>query len=332
MSVLKAAFQLVSLAGGAKLSILIFHRVLPEPDPIFPDDPDARQFDRILGWIASWFNVLPLDVAVDALKRGNLPTHAMAITFDDGYADNRTVALPILERHGLSATFFIATGYLDGGRMWNDTIIEGIRGSQAKTLDLGNIQGSENGGMNLLPISTVVEKRTAIQTILGNIKHLSPEDREAASRAIATRCGTMLPDDLMMTTEQVKEMRHAGMLIGAHTVSHPILAKLGVAGARREISESKQTLERVLGEEISLFAYPNGKPDSDFQIKDSDIVRDLGFKMAVTTAWGVADKDSDMMHLPRFTPWGRTKISFGAQLLGNMVQNEKFRSSQTASS
>ncbi len=83
-------------------------------------------------------------------------------------------------------------------------------------------------------------------------------------------------------------MRRAGMLIGAHTVTHPILAKLEPSDVRKEISGSKQFLESILEEEINLFAYPNGRPDLDFQMKDAAIVKELGFKAAVTTAWGVA--------------------------------------------
>ena len=125
---LKALFHLMSPGGArARLSVLIFHRVLPEPDPLFPDEMHARRFDVLCGWLTSWFKVLPLDEAVARLKAGTLPARAVCITFDDGYADNHHVALPILRRHGLVATFFIATGFLDGGRMWNDTVIEAIR-------------------------------------------------------------------------------------------------------------------------------------------------------------------------------------------------------------
>ena len=269
MSPLRTAFQLACPSGDSKLSILIFHRVLPELDPIFPDEPDARRFDQVMGWVKTWFNVIPLDAAVDALKTRNLPARAMAITFDDGYADNRTIALPILKRHGLSATFFVATGYLDGGRMWNDTIIEAIRGSEARRLALAldNIKGFEGGRLQSLAIGSVLEKRAAIQAILGRIKYLSSSEREAASRSIAEQCDIDLPDNLMMTTQQVVEMRRAGMLIGAHTISHPILAKLEPYEVLKEISGSKQFLESILEEEINLFAYPNGRPDLDFQTK-----------------------------------------------------------------
>jgi peptidoglycan/xylan/chitin deacetylase (PgdA/CDA1 family) len=312
----------------AKLSILIFHRVLPAPDPIFPDDVDAAFFDELLGWLKSWLNVLPLDHAVDALRAGTLPARAAAITFDDGYADNHDIGLPILKRHGLSATFFVATGYLDGGRMWNDTIIEAIRRSEVRRLQLDNIKGFEGSRLHSLAIGSVLEKRAAIQAILSRIKYLSSSEREAATRAIAEQSDTDLPDNLMMTTQQVVEMRRAGMLIGAHTMSHPILAKLESSDVRKEISSSKHFLESILEEEINLFAYPNGRPDLDFQIKDAAIVKELGFKAAVTTAWGVARTDSDLMRLPRFTPWDKRRLFFGARLIKNILQNHETSSSQ----
>ena len=128
---------LLSPAGHrGRLTVLIFHRVRPEPDPLFPRELDAAAFRERLSWLRAWFNVLPLDDAVDALARGSLPVRAAAITFDDGYADNHDVALPILREMGVPATFFIATGFLDGGRMWNDTVIEAIRRTPKPMLDL----------------------------------------------------------------------------------------------------------------------------------------------------------------------------------------------------
>ena len=134
---LRALAHLLSPAGpSARLSVLIFHRVLAQPDPLFPSEPDARRFDAILGWISQWFCVMPLNTAVAALRRGELPGRALSITFDDGYADNHSVALPLLQRHGMTATFFIASGFLDGGRMWNDSVIEAVRRTSLGTLNL----------------------------------------------------------------------------------------------------------------------------------------------------------------------------------------------------
>ncbi len=323
--------NLVSPANQrASLSVLIFHRVLSTTDPLFPGEPTAQWFDQMLGWLKKWFNVLPLDEALDRTKKCTLPSRAAAITFDDGYADNYEVALPILKKHGLSATFFVATGHLNGGRMWNDTVVEAIRSSRIEKLDLSSTQTFASAPSNIFPIRSLTEKRATIESILGKIKYLQTTDREAVIKLIADQIATKLPNDLMMTSEQVLKMRHSGMLIGAHTVSHPILANLQADQVRNEISESKNYLEDLLEEKIGLFAYPNGKPNLDYQARDALIIKELGFDAALTTAWGVVDRRSDLMQLPRFTPWDRTKLRFGTRLIKNILQNPQLKSNQIA--
>ena len=114
----------MSLTPAPRLSILIYHRVLARPDPLFPYEVDAKRFGQHLNLLKRFFTVIPLHDAVHLLARGKLPARAACITFDDGYADNAQVALPILQKHGMCATFFIATGFLDGGQMWNDKVID----------------------------------------------------------------------------------------------------------------------------------------------------------------------------------------------------------------
>ncbi len=309
----KPLFQLRSPAGPrASLSVLIFHRVLPEPDPLFPLAMHARQFDAVCGWLARWFNVLALDDAVTRLKVGTLPARAACLTFDDGYADNLQVALPILRRHGLNATCFVATGFLDGGRMWNDTVIEAVRGCKRSELDLSDF------GLGSLAVGTLDEKRRAVDTLINAAKYQPPYERVALSEAIARIARVSLPTDLMLTSPQVQAWRQKGMLIGAHTVSHPILAKLGQAQATQEIAESKNRLEHLLGEPVGLFAYPNGKLGADYSAHHVEQVRRLGFEAAVSTQTGVSQMGSDLFQLPRFTPWHRRKLRFAADMLTNM--------------
>ena len=114
-------------------------------------------------------------------------------------------------------------------------------------------------------------------------------------------------------------MRRSGMQIGAHTVSHPILATLDRATAFHEIAESKRTLEDIVDERVSLFAYPNGKPQTDYNAESVAVVRELGFDAAFSTYWAVATAKTDVFQVPRFTPWDRTKFRFGARLLGNLL-------------
>jgi len=303
-----------SPAGAAsRLTVLIFHRVLVDPDGLFPDEMHARRFDLVCGWLASWFNVIPLDQAIPQLRADTLPARSACITFDDGYADNHDVALPILKQHGLPATFFIATDFVDGGRMWNDTVIECIRRSRMQQLDLGRY--------GLFPVAALEEKRRAIDGVIRQIKYLPSAERREATDQIVQSTGVQPPDDLMMTSAQVKAMRHAGMQIGAHTRSHPILARLDDGQARAEIKGSKDFLESLLGERVGLFAYPNGRQVEDYSAASVNLVRELGFDAAVSTTWGAARSGADLFQIPRFTPWDKGQFRFGARLLRNLWQS-----------
>jgi peptidoglycan/xylan/chitin deacetylase (PgdA/CDA1 family) len=265
-----------------------------------------------MGWIREWFDVLPLEDAVAALSRGSLPARALAITFDDGYADNFTVALPILRELGLPATFFVASGFLDGGRMWNDTVIEGVRGCPGPVLELTAL------GLGSYPVTTVEARRAAIAALVPRLKHLDPAERQRLADGIAERAGGNLPDDLMMTARQLRELAAAGMSIGAHTVHHPILARLPETEARTEIVEGRQRLAAICGVPVNLFAYPNGKPGTDYGAEHVRLARAAGFKAAVSTAWGAAGVGSDLFQIPRFTPWDRSALRYGLRLAGNL--------------
>lgn len=317
---MKLLFSLSSPGGSkARLSVLIFHRVLRTPDPLFPGEMDAARFDQLLGWLKGWFNVLPLDEAVQRLGAGDLPARAAALTFDDGYADNHDEALPLLRRHALPCSFFIATDFLDGGRMWNDTLIEAVRRSPLSLLDLRGLGLHE---IDRLPLATDQDRRQTLQTLVPLCKYLPPQPRQALVDAIADRAQAVLPRDLMMTSDQVRALRSAGMQIGAHTCSHPILSSLSRNEAADEIEQGKRSLERILGERVTLFAYPNGKPDIDYlPHRDPDLVRELGFEAAVTTHWAAARSGrTDHFQVPRFTPWDRSYQLCGLRLLRNLWQ------------
>jgi len=298
---------------GARLSILIYHRVLAAPDPIFPNEVTAGVFNAQMSRLKSVFNVLPLSEAVARLQAGTLPARAACITFDDGYADNLTLATPILKKHGLHATFFIATAFLNGGRMFNDSIIEALRRSPLPNLNLDEL------GLGRFDISNNQAKAQAIGQILPQVKYLALDAREdkVARIAALAQCGT-LPKDLMMTTEQLKALHATGMEIGGHTARHPIIATLDNDSVRAEIMAGKVFLENTLNSRVRLFAYPNGKPGTDYLPAQAAIVRELGFDAAVSTQWGSATQASDVFQLPRFTPWSPQPLRFVPMLLGNL--------------
>ena len=304
----------ISPAGAhARLSILNYHRVLAERDLLFPGEVTSDSFDAQMFRLRAAFNVLPLFEAAERLKEGTLPARAVCITFDDGYADNFTIALPILQRHGLAATFFIATAYLNGGRMFNDTVIEAIRHAQSGKLDLTAL------GLGQHDLFTLKDRARSINHVLSAVKYLPVDERETIVGGLCelARCSS-LPDNLMMTNDQIKSLCRAGMEIGAHTARHPILAGLDAVAVKQEIMAGKQFLEEVTGTQIRLFAYPNGKPGVDYLPEQVAIVRELGFAAAVSTQNGAASQFSDPFQLPRFTPWQTNLHYFVPELLKNL--------------
>ncbi len=294
----------------ARLSVLIFHRVLASRDPLFPSEMDAPRFDRLMSLVARSFNVLRLGEALAAHAAGQLPSRALAITFDDGYADNAEIAVPILERHGLRATFFVATGFLDGGRMFNDTIIECLRATRSATLDLAE------WGQGKVSLSTREERRRSIDALLGEFKYMTPSEREPALRRLLDLAGhPSLPNDLMMRSSQVQQLQRAGMEIGAHTVSHPILRTLPDSEAESEMAAGRRRLQDLTGAAVDLFAYPNGRPGRDYDERHVAMAKKLGFRAAVSTVSGVVDARSDRFELPRFTPWTSKPVRWGFQIV-----------------
>ncbi|MCE4557564.1 polysaccharide deacetylase family protein [Roseateles cellulosilyticus] len=311
-------FRWLSPAGErARLQVFIFHRVLPQYDPLQPDEPDARRFAEVCAWLARWFHVLPLGEAVQRLRQGSLPAAAACITFDDGYADNHEVAQPLLKAHGLPATCFVSTAYIDGGRMWNDSVIEGVR-----RLPAGRFTGAELG----LPDYDVgdAESRIAMyRDVLKRWKHLDPRRRGELSDELARRCGLDARSTLMLSRPQLRAMRDAGMDIGAHTMTHPILATLPEAEARDEIGGGRELLASWLGEAPSLFAYPNGVPRQDYSLRDVRLAQACGFDAAVSTAHGANLRATDPFQLRRFTPWDTQKMRFAARCALNLVQHDR---------
>lgn len=298
---------------GRRLSVLIFHRVVPEPDPMNPDEIDADRFDRLLTMLGREFHVLPMAEALSRRAAGTLPARSVAITFDDGYADNFTVACPILRRHGMEATFFVASGFLDGGLMWNDAVIETLRQYGGATLDLAWLD------MEMCATQSVVQRQVLAEALLLKLKYLDLDGRKAALARLVAQTGSRLPEDLMMSSAQLRGLRDAGMEIGGHTVSHPILAVLDEDEARSQMARDRARLAELLGRPPRFFAYPNGRPGKDYTAVHARLARELGYEAAFTTSHGSVGSESGLYELPRFTPWDHNLRKFSLRLLRNYL-------------
>lgn len=301
-------------APSPGLTVLIYHRVLPTADPLRPGEVVAEQFERQMKMLRRCFQPVALADAARRLRDGSLVGRPACVTFDDGYADNLTVAQPILERLGIPATVFVATGYLDGGRMFNDAVIDGVAAMRADTLDLRDM------GIGTLSLAGIDARRRAVQAILNTVKRLPGAERDARVRDIL-RAGRVdrLPAPPMLTSDQVRRLAGAGVEIGGHTVSHSILASMTDAQAEAEIQEGRRTLEGLIDRSVRQFAYPNGRPARDYGAQHPAMIARLGFDLAVSTAAGAATVRSySPFEIPRVPVWGRSMLRSAARLARNL--------------
>ncbi len=289
------------------LSILIYQRVVAQPDPLFPEWVEARRFEQHLRLLTRWFNVLPLAVAARRLRARTLPSRAACITFDDGYAESADVALPLLQRYGVPATFFVAGGYLDGGCLWRDRVIDMVRAAPGARLNLGR------SGFGSYDIGCPVRRRAVIDMLIATLGELADGERQLRVSSMAAP-----PRPLMLGPDQLLALHRAGMDIGAHTASNVVLAAISNAAARAEIAESRSRLENLIQARVSLFAYPSGQPGRDFEQRHANMLRSQGFEAAVTSAWGAARPTTDPFALPRFTPWDRSSSGFLLRMGSNL--------------
>jgi peptidoglycan/xylan/chitin deacetylase (PgdA/CDA1 family) len=291
----------------ARLMIFTFHRILEQPDPLMADEPDRAQFTQMLSWIREVCEVLPLGEAVAALRSGKLPSRAAAITFDDGYRNNLTLAKPLLVEAGLPATVFIAVDAVRTGVMWNDVAIEAARRWDAGVdlSDLGfdtqSLQAAGGAGR--------------VDVLITGLKYRAIDERaEVVAEIFRRTCGGS-PERLMLCESEVAQLAGDGIELGAHTIHHPILTRIPDDLAREEIQDSRNWLHEVTGRAPALFAYPNGRPGTDYDQRHVAMVADAGFNAAVSTRWGAARANSEIFELPRFLPWERTRDAFCSRLV-----------------
>ncbi len=291
-----------------RLTVLIYHRVLDNHDPLRADMVTRQQFDQQIGWVNRHFRVMSLPDAVAALQSNTLPARALAITFDDGYKDNATNALPVLQKHGVSASFFITCDYLSTLPKW-DFLTEAIRATIRQKVTLLE---------HTYPLTTEAEKATFAVEAPELIKQYPQAEADACLAQLIDDLGRPALPDLMMNPGDIATLQKAGMDIGAHSISHVILSRVPAAIAETEIAGSKQQLAQATGADIQGFAYPNGLYPVDLTDDHIRMVEAAGYRYAVTTNIGCSHDISERFNLKRFTPWRRNKPGFLAELCVNL--------------
>jgi peptidoglycan/xylan/chitin deacetylase (PgdA/CDA1 family) len=263
-------------------------------------------FERQIGFLSGHRRVVPLSQVVDQIASGRSPpVGTVCITFDDGYLDNLTTAAPILERHKLPATLFLATGYIERGEtQWADTLYWLLGQRRSDTLSLPSI-GLE---ANLASPAGWASARRVLHSRLLESRHedrmrlLSEVERQLASVGKRPR--------LTMNWQDVRELRRRFPFfeIGGHTQDHiDLRTHLGDA-ARAQITGCAQDLRRELGLEPAHFSFPYAR----WCAETRDAVIASGWRSAVGMgdAYRIAAR-SDRFAMPRVeSPRTMTELRF----------------------
>lgn len=311
---MRGMWSLLSPAGpSARLSVLLFHKVPTKADPLAPAELDLPRFEQMLDFVSENANVLALSDANASMRRGTLPQRAVALTFDDGYAEWIDNVAPALLRRGMPATFFITTGQFEGGVLWHERILSAVRAlpRHGANLPAGLAQYTD------LDLPNCRER--LVERLQERLKYAPLNERIFAIEQLESQAIEPLMLPSVFNANSVRNLHSQGFEIGAHTVHHPILNECTAQQARAEIADSKAELEMLIGGAVHAFAYPNGRPGTDFGFDHVSMVKESGYQLAVTTSVGAAKASTDPFQLPRFTPWGLSNERMAFQIVRNMM-------------
>ena len=290
--------------------ILIYHRVTPSRLAFAIDARPVEQFDRQMRILARSYRVLPLVEILARSREGTLPPRALAVTFDDGYADNYEHALPVLRKHGIPATVFVVTGCIGTGVVpWHDRVLQAFERTRLTGFRLPG-EDAESA------LRTPEERHRTAFRALAALKPLPEAERLAEVGRIETGL-EIAPEDgasrLMLDWDQVRALHRAGVSIGSHTVTHPILSRQAPDRVWWELTESKRVIEEAIGDRVTLFAYPNGRPE-DFTGETMTMLEKAGYEAAVTTTFGANETGESPFLWRRGTPWEPDDARFALKL------------------
>ena len=293
------------------LNILMLHKIPVAFDPLVPDELCMPEFETILDFLQSAVRVLPLREAVQRLRAGTLPSRAVAITFDDGYAEWTRNVAAALRKRSMPATFFVTTEILAGVPLWHERIVSAVRALPITGARL------PFGFSTYTDLSDNRVKAALIKELQTRLKYLPLKERLEVVTTLEAQVTRAMDLPAPFRAADVRELHSQGFEIGGHSIRHPILNECTDADANTEIGGGKEELESIIGGKVDFFAYPNGRPGLDYQTKHVDMVKAAGYIGAVSTSGGVARQESDFYQLPRTAPWGSSKLRMAHQLMRN---------------
>ena len=287
--------------GGAAAHVVTYHGILQRPLSV-PDwcFLDARTFEAQIRFLARHFQLVHLEdlFSADVGEAEPAGRPRLAVTFDDGYANNHDVAFPILRKHGVQATIFLVSDLVDSDdTLWFCRLHDAVCKTHLKSVVHDGIE------VDLRGPSARAAGSALLQSLL---KALPPDALRETCESLVARLGsdwqsTVAADSpyRMLSTAQVRSMANSGLVrFGGHTASHAILGLLDDQGVHKEIESCIQRTSAISGLPCRTFAYPNGRL-GDFDARSVEVLQHLGIAISVTTRSGANFPVDDRMYIRR---------------------------------
>lgn len=316
-----------SLAGRSKRSpiipfvkrptgafpILTYHNFVSGKQDLYFQGFPVDFFESQLNFLHRYYQILPLTELIGRLShRDPIPSNALALTFDDGYRDNYTLAYPVLKKFGVPATIFLTTKYIDQVAIpWNAELSHAIKKTGQSSLVL-----TFNSHDEVFDIHSEQARLQALDRLLEILRNIPDTEKQRKLKDIYNQLKIKDFSELagmMMTWDQVREMKRNGICFGAHTVNHPILTRIPIEESKKEMEDSRRRIETELDDAVGLFAYPNGNAQ-DFNEFHKALAKDAGFKAAFSTLHGMNTPETDPYAFRRGGPYAQTLPEFALKL------------------
>jgi peptidoglycan/xylan/chitin deacetylase (PgdA/CDA1 family) len=280
--------------SGSKFAILCYHRVGTEGVPLF-SRLEPRDFEAQMQYLRKSYRLVSLGQMCREIANGDAVPPTVAITFDDGYRDLYTRAFPVLRKYEIPATIYLIGRCMETGESpWYDRIFVALDQAPGVTIEVDMETPRQ------FALTSVAARRQAAWDIVCFLREMSDARRREWCRAFEAR---MKPPqdklkDRILDWGQVRSMQASGISFGAHTMTHPSVARVEAANFEEELGTSRSLLEAGLDASVEDFAYPFGKSNDCLAAGDDRLAR-CGYRSAVTTLEGINSFGADLFRLNR---------------------------------
>ncbi len=281
----------------------LFHRVSPERDGLW-DPLDVKHFEKSIKYISSHYEVVGMEQLPQLIGEADKHNYA-TLSFDDGYKDNIKYALPVLDKHGLKASFYVATDCIDKNiPTWTHIVEYLFQHTQIKSfsLDFDFLSDAFIGK----GINSKQERVEFARKLIPYIKRLPNEQRKLVVCEIINQLNDVQLPEFMMSWNDLKELSVQGHYIGSHSVTHPMLEKISDENdLKAELLNSGNTIKKNIGHFPISIAYPIGS----YNPKVIELCKATGYEIGLATKQDIYDPTRDTIfevpriELPNETWW-----------------------------